>query len=427
MEGHGPRRQWVLRATGLLLAALLLVSGSTSVVMAATKVQVTLGMVPTSQGNGPQFFYMKRQSLLEKYAKEFGYELDLKYLVFQTGPQITEGMAKGDIDFGIAGYLPFTTIMASGLPILPLSNVEGAGHWIMVRPGSPIKDLDDLVKHRAKIGTAVGSTSHYVLLELFRVTYGKTPEEMGVTVVHLAPSEGVAFPQGIDAIIYWESLPSLAEVRVGAVRLLDEYGRTGPAHRLGAGASLPEQAPEIWKKSLYWPESLVAYRVYMTVRKGFVEKYPKLVVAFLLAQQEAVRALSKDYRLAHELNKEYWPIPYEKVEAFLKINVILGRRDWIWLTESDFKPVVWGSYWAHAKGIVRRQITWDMIEEYVRPLAALQKEAYEKSGSYPALAVMTRNAEIGDKPVPDLRGYPVWMMEKWEKAMPAAVRGYGQK
>ena len=424
MERRRVRRRVV---TGVVLAFVVLVAGATPEAMAATKVSVAIGMVPTSQGNGPQFFYIKRNALFEKYAKEFGYELEAKYLVFQTGPQITEGMAKGDLDFGIAGYLPFTTIMASGLPILPLSNIEGAGHWILVRPGSPIKDLDDLVKQKAKIGTAVGSTSHYVLLELFRVAYGKSPEEMGVTVVHLAPSEGVAFPQGIDAILYWEALPSLAEVRVGAVRLMDEYGRTGAAHRLGAGVSLPEQAPEMWKKSLYWPESLVAYRVYSTVRKAFVEKHPKLVVAFLLAQQEAVRALSKDYRLAHELNKEYWPIPYEKVEAFMKINVIGGRRDWIWLTESDFKPVVWGSAWAFAKGIVRRAVTWDMILEAARPIAPLQKEAYERSGSYPALSVMTKPAELGDKPVPDLRGQPVWMMDRWEKAMPAAVRGYGQK
>ncbi|MBI4591505.1 MAG: hypothetical protein HY725_21995 [Candidatus Rokubacteria bacterium] len=421
------RSRWVAVACGSCAGVALLLTLWAPGVVAQTKVRVTVGVIPTSQGNGPQHFHMKKQGLFEKYAREFGYELEVKQLIFQTGPQVTEGMAKGDIDFGIAGYLPLATIIASDLPILPISNVEGAAHWILVRRGSPIKDLDDLVKHKAKIATAVGSTSHYVLLEMFRVHYGKSPEEMGVTVLHMPPSEGITFPQGIDAILYWEALPSLAEMKVGAVRLLDEYGRTGSAHRLGAGVNLAERSPEIWKKSPYWPESLVAYRVYLTVRKAFVERYPKLFVAFLLAHQEAVHTLSKDYRLAHELNKEYWPLPFDKVEAFLKVNYILGRRDWVWLTESDFKPVVWGSYWAHAKGLIRRQVTWDMVQEYLRPIAALTKEAYDKAGGYPSLAVMTREAQVGDKPVPDIRGYPIWMMDRWEKRLPAEVYKYGGK
>jgi ABC-type nitrate/sulfonate/bicarbonate transport system substrate-binding protein len=370
---------------------------------------------------------MRQEQLFEKHAKAVGYDLSLKYLRFETGPQITEGMVKGDIDFGIAGYLPMATIMASNLPILPVSNIEGSEHWLMVRKGSPIHSIQDLVKYKAKIATAVGSTSQYVLLELFRVYFNKTPQELGVTVIPMAPSEAISFPQGLDAILYWEVLPEIAEERVGAVKLVNEYGQTGPAYHGGAGQNLFVEQPEIWNKSFYAPESLVAYRVFATMRKGFGDRYPKLVTAFLLAQQEAVKVLSKNWKLAYDINKKYWPIPYAKAAEFLRIDVTLGRRDWIWLTESDLKPVVWGSYWAYANKLLRRQVTWDIAESYLNPIAAACHDAYKASGSYPDLAVMTKPAKLGDKPAPDLRGYPVWMMDKWTKPVPAELSNYVAK
>jgi ABC-type nitrate/sulfonate/bicarbonate transport system substrate-binding protein len=395
-------------------------------IAASKKVSATIAMVTTSQGNGSQFLYMKRERLFEKYAAGFGYELETRYLNFQTGPQITEGMVKGDIDFGIAGYLPMATIMASGLPILPISNIEGSAHWVMVRPGSPIRNVEDLVKQKAKIATAVGSTSQYVLLELFRVYFGKSPEELGVTVIHMPPPDGITFPQGIDAILYWEALPSIAEEKVGAVRLVNEYGHTGPAYEGGAGQNLFTKQPQIWGKSLYAPESLVAYRVFATTRKAFAEKNPQLVTAFLLAQQEAVKVLHKDFKLAYELNKEAWPLPFNKVAAFLRLNVVFGRRDWIWITESDLKPTVWGSYWGYDKKLLRQPVTWDIAESYLKPTVAQVMESYKRV-KYPDLAEIRRPAKPDDKPVPDLRGDPVWMMDKWTKPLPAVLSRYVTK
>ena len=396
-------------------------------IAAGKQATATIAMVTTSQGNGSEFLYMKRERLFEKYAAQFGYELQTRYLNFQTGPQITEGMVKGDIDFGISGYLPMATIMASGLPILPVSNIEGSAHWIMVRPGSPIRSIEDLVKNKAKIATAVGSTSQYVLLEFFRVYFDKSPEELGVTVIHMPPSDGITFPQGIDAILYWEALPSLAEERVGAVRLVNEYGQTGPGYEGGAGQDLFQKQPEIWGKSLYAPESLVAYRVFATARKDLAEKNPELVTAFLLAQQEAVTVLHKDFKLAYELNKEAWPLPFDKVAAFLRLNVVFGRRDWIWITESDLKSTVWGSYWGYDKKLLRRPVTWDIAESYLKPTIGPVTEAYKHANSYPVISEMMRPAAAGDKPAPDLRGYPVWMLEKWTKPLPATLSSYVTK
>lgn len=411
----------VINATIAMLTVAFCFAAPPGSAEALTKAKVVVAFAPTSQGNGPQILYMKEHKLLEKYAREFGYDLEAKYLVFQSGVAITEGMVKGDIDFGLGSYLPMTTIIASGLPILPLSNIEGASNWVLVRPGSPIKSIEDLVTQKAKIATSVGTSSHYFLIELFRVYFGKSPEELGVTIINMPPSEGITFPLGVDAIAYWEAPASIAEYKVGAVRLVDEYGQTGAAHRLGAGANLFKERPDVWGKSLYSPESLVAYRVFSTVRKGLVASDPKLVEAFLLAQQEAVRILSKDFRLAYDLNKEYWPLPFEKVSDFLRLNTVFGRRDWIWLTYSDFKPVVWGSHWAYAAGLVRQPVTWEMVQSYLAPIAEISRDAYQRAGNYPDLSEMTREAKLGDQPVPDLRGLPVWMMDRWLKEIPQAI------
>src|SRR5579872_5429178 len=60
-------------------------------IAAGKQATATIAMVTTSQGNGSEFLYMKRERLFEKYAAQFGYELQTRYLNFQTGPQITEG------------------------------------------------------------------------------------------------------------------------------------------------------------------------------------------------------------------------------------------------------------------------------------------------------------------------------------------------
>lgn len=110
-----PRRRSVLAGISASLLPL-------PAIAASKQVTATIAMITTSQGNGAQFLYMKRERLFEKYAAQFGYDLQTRYLNFQTGPQVTEGMVKGDIDFGIAGYLPMARLFQINVPGMNLGD-----------------------------------------------------------------------------------------------------------------------------------------------------------------------------------------------------------------------------------------------------------------------------------------------------------------
>ena len=86
----------------------------------------------------------------------------------------------------------------------------------------------------------------------------------------------------------------------------------------------------------------------------------------------------------------------------------MSRRTWPWLTEGDLKAVVNGAPMLYAAGRIRRPVKWDMVKEYVSATAPLDKKAWEMTGMDPSIEEMTRTD------VADVRGYPLWMMDKWE-------------
>jgi hypothetical protein len=72
----------------------------------------------------------------------------------------------------------------------------------------------------------------------------------------------------------------------------------------GAGILLPSV-----KKSAFYPDGYYLHRSFWVVNNTLAEKHPKVVVAFLMAQQEAVAALSAmEPGAVSQLVKEYWKL-----------------------------------------------------------------------------------------------------------------------
>jgi hypothetical protein len=85
-------------------------------------------------------------------------------------------------------------------------------------------------------------------------------------------------------------------------------------------------------------------------------------------------------------------------------GILYRRRGWSWITEGDARTLVGLS---KVKSIYEKELTGDLVKKTLAKAAPLAREAYDKTGKFPADAAFT------DTKPGDIRGLPVWQMERW--------------
>jgi ABC-type nitrate/sulfonate/bicarbonate transport system substrate-binding protein len=350
--------------------------------------------------------------LIEKHARQFGYDVKIEYATFATGPAMIEALIANKADLIIAGPLPTISQMIRGAETYILDLIEGHVRIaVVVPPGSPIKSLDDLVGRKGTLGLSIGTSTHHFAENLFLTRFGKTAEGMGVPLKNVAPSEAATMPKGLDAVVVWEPHISLMESKgIGEV-LVDSYGKTGKASAEGAGKTV-----DFFKKAYGHPEDFILHRTPNLVSRKFAGEHPKVLVAYLLAKNEALRVLAKTPagpETAFELVKS-WGLSKEITLNLLKENLIGGLRDWSYFTENDGFSFIMAADWLHKGKRISAPLTWDVVKSYLAGTAAIQREAWELGGRYPSIEEMTRTD------VSDRRGLPAWMVERWKLEQPPA-------
>ncbi len=388
-----------------LVAVLALVGLDVGSADAQKKAKVTVGIQPLWQEQGAQGEYYRQSKVYEKWAKQFGYDLEVEYKDFLSGLPVNEALVSGTIQIGLLGSAPMVQLMSRGIPIHPIAEAESRLEFaLVVPPDSPIQDLQDLVDRKATIGTLIGSEIHRFVLEMFQAEFGKTPDALGIRLVQMTQPDMLAMPKGVDAVT--PASPSLYKMqnvtRNGKI-LVSSFGIAGPAHKLGAGKVMPG-AKTAWA----WPEGYIGQRGFYVVRTELLKDHPDLVVAFVLAHQETAKALHKDYRKAWELGNKYLQMPYEAALPGLRNGMLLTVRDWVWLTEGDVAHAVNGAKFMLKAGSLKKPVDWEFIMETLRPVAPVAKRAYELAGSYPAQDEFLKTG------TPDFRGFPSWMLDKWD-------------
>jgi ABC-type nitrate/sulfonate/bicarbonate transport system substrate-binding protein len=356
--------------------------------------------------------YVMNNRLIEKHAKPFGYDLKVEYSTFATGPAMIEALIANKTDVILAGPLPTVSQMIRGAETYILDLIEGHVRMaLVVPPGSPIKSVEDVVSRKAVVGLSIGTSTHQFIENLLLARFGKTAEDMGIPLKNVSPSEAATMPKGLDAVIVWDPHITLMETKGLGEVLVDSYGSTGKGSGVGAGKKL-----EFFKNAYGYPEDFIMHRTPNLVSRRFAKEHPKVLVAYLVAKNEALRILAKypsGYELSYELVKS-WGLPKEVTFGLLKDNLVGGIRDWSYLTESDLFSYVMAADWMYRGKRISAPLTWDTVKEYVTFTAALQKEAWELMGRYPSIEEMTRTD------TPDRRGYPAWMMERWKMEKPPA-------
>jgi len=359
--------------------------------------------------------YVEEHRLFEKFAREYGYTIKIERPEFSSGGVALEALLGRQLDITIVGQLPALSAVSKKLPVYLGSGSAGGrnGHAILVRPGGNIQSLDDLVKKKGVIATVIGSSGHNFLDFLFRAAYQKSPKELGLQVLNMPPAQAMTFPAGIDAVALWSSYVEQIIAKGTGEVLLTDYGYTGPAWKEAPG---PGEKVDFFKNSIFYPEGFCLYRNFTVFNKDFVDKHPKLVVAYLKASQTATLALRQDTEEGRDLSwkyiKDIWKIPRDLCARIFADDLSMGVRHWIWITYGDVKAITWSSEWAFANGIIPRNVTWGDVAPYFSKLSALEKQAWEELGGNPSIDEMSKDAET------DLRGLPTWMMDKWPNKYP---------
>ena len=131
------------------------------------------------------------------------------------------------------------------------------------------------------------------------------------------------------------------------------------------------------------------------------------MVAFLVAQQEAVAALTAmDAGAVSQLVKDYWKLDATQGAKVVKDDVLFARG-WSWPTENDARAVLETSKFMADNKVIETALQWSQVKGAFARTAPLVKQAYDKLGAKPGAAEFTRTD------VADLRGRPVWEINQW--------------
>ncbi len=399
-----PRRS-LLRGAGLgaaVLAAPYVARGQA----ARQAVKVSVGRIPWAAFNSPMTQYMIANKLFEKRAADFGYALTVDWRDYPTAMPMVEAVVGNNLDIGMWGNTPIIRAISADLPVSLM--VLGEGHLRLVictRKGSPIRTAQDL--KGKTIGALLGGDPYNALSQMLRYELGSAnPRDHGIRIVNMPTlAQAAQVPAGVDAAV--AVYPAfLAAQSTGTVGIMNSFGSTEDYYKGPAGEGGGIMLPSV-KKSAFYPDGYYLHRSFWLVNNALTDKHPNIVVAFLMAQQEAVNALSAmSAGDVSQLVKEFWLLDPENGAKVVKDDVVYARG-WAWPTEADARAVLETSKYLVDNKMIDQPLAWSQVKAAFQRTAPLVKQAYERMGSKPNASEFTRTD------VSDLRGKPVWDIEHW--------------
>jgi len=404
---HGASRRRFIAAAGAASVAL----AAPSIVRAQGRqsLKVIVGRQPFAAGNSPVTQYMIANKTFERFAADAGYDLVPDYRDYPSALPMVEGFMSGNLYFGMWGNTPIVRLIAQNQPIQLVSVGEGHFRFVLAtRKDSPIRNIADL--KGKTVGALLGGDPYNVLTQWLRFELGNAdPRAHNITVVNTpTQAQAATIPSGMDAavLIYPAFLKANAEI--GTVGIMNSFGYTeshykGPAGE-GAGHLL-----ESVKKSPFYPDGYYLHRSFWIGHSNIVKSHPAVVTAFVQAQQDAVAKLSTmDPGQVSELARKYWELPPELGSKVVKDEVLFARG-WCWPTEGDALALLETSKYMVEGRIIPKPLAWSQVRDAFAAAAPAVRAAYDKTGRKPDAA------QFDAKDVPDLRGAPVWDMQKWRE------------
>ncbi len=373
------------------------------------ELEVSVGRQPWAAGNSPITQYMIENKLFEAKAKELGYDLTVDYRDYPSAMPQVEAFVGGNLDFGMWGNTPIVRGIAQKQPWTVLNVGEGHLRFIIVtHPESGIRNVEDL--KGKTVGALLGGDPYNALSQILYGELGSgDPAANDISIVNTpTQAQAATVPAGMDAAIVISPVYLKAQEEAGIVGIVNSFGYTEPGYEGPAGKGAGHLLPSA-EQSRFWPDGFYLHRSFWVVQNSVLEAHPDVVVAFIAAQQQALeelQALSPEE--VSELSAQYWNLPPE-MGAKVVEDEVLFIRGWVWPTEGDAGALLAISKFMVEGGLIEQPLTWDQVEDAMRPAAGLMKRAWEMTGKVPPEAEFTRTD------TQDLRGLPVWDMDQWKK------------
>ena len=389
------------------LAALGASSYGSKASAAPKAVKISIGRQPWGGSNSFETEYMIRNRLVEKNAGLLGLNLELEWRDYPTAIPMVEAFVSGSLDFGLWGNTPIVRGIAQSQPWSVLSLAEGRLRFVLAtRPDSGIHNVQDL---KGKVvGATIGGDSFNALSQMVKMELGTSIADAGIRVVNTpTQAQAAAMPTGMAAAVVIYPAFLKAEQELGIIGIVNSYGTTESGYQGSAGSG-PGIALPSARKSPFYPEGFYIHRTFWMARNQVLEAQPDATVAFLMAQQQAVAALSKMKASdAAALSASYWGLSPELGARIVEDELVLKRR-WIWPTEGDARALVaLSGFMAEAK-MVPGPLTMAQVKSAFEKSAVLNKTAWQRSGEQPPVATFT------DPEAQDIRGIPVWDLANWK-------------
>jgi sulfonate transport system substrate-binding protein len=154
--------------------------------------------------------------------------LDAKIVMYQTGPEMINGLLNGAQDVNIMGSIPFLAGVSRGQPLVLIGHLHGDAtrqyyadnNSVVASAKSGIKANDFKALKGRRIGLPRGTGAEGYMLGLLAENGMKDAD---VTLINVKPSDqATALRQGdVDAVAAWEPWATTAVERVpGAVRVV---------------------------------------------------------------------------------------------------------------------------------------------------------------------------------------------------------------
>jgi ABC-type nitrate/sulfonate/bicarbonate transport system substrate-binding protein len=344
----------------------------------------------------------------EQTAATLGFEVTVDYREYPSALPMVEALLSGNLDFGIWGNTPIVRLIAQSQPLAVLSIGEGRLRFVIaVRKGSSIRNVADL--KGKTVGALLGGDPYNAFSQILKYELGNgDPRAHGITVVNTpTQAQAAALPTGMDAAIVIHPAYLKANAEIGTTAIVNSFGYTeanyrGPAGE-GAGRLLDSA-----KSSPFYPDGYYLHRSFWIASPKTIRENPPVTVAFLMAQQDAVARLSAAAPGdVSDLVSKYWGLTKEQGAEVVK-DEVLFKRGWCWATEGDAAAILEVSKFMVEGRLIEKPLGWSQVRDAFRLGAALQQEAYDKSGRRPDMpAFEARDAQ-------DLRGKPAWQLDQWK-------------
>ena len=271
-------------------------------------------------------YLLKDGSALQDALKEAGYDVEVTFTEFESGPPENEAFASNLQDIGVMGNVPAISGIAAGQQrsIIGIAYNGEQTEAVLVPEDSDIKSVSDL--KGKKVGLVIGSIAQNYMNELLKAN-GLSLDDIELINLSTGEQQQALATGQVDAVATWE--PTITKIEAaGAGKVLAD----------GTGVFLGENP--------------------IVARTEYVEQNPEIVKIFLEQYQKAAEEIAA--------NPETYAEKYAEqlgLEQDLFVTALSHVDFPVTTTEDDITDLQGTVDFLHDSGIITKTVN---VKDYIK-------------------------------------------------------------